>query len=408
MNTLISLLAAIATPVGLSSGNDDLESDRVQLLSGKELSGHAVYEDRKLVLLRKGSKVREITHDKIESVTSRARGIRTLMKALDGYDAWRVSDNEALARQAEELGLQDEAHNLWWRVLAVEPENVTAHEALGHKRSGKRWKVVHAGRKVRMDSVRELARDFGKAWEFSTSHFDLRTNLSLEQALDLTLDLERLYVEFYRLFAHELRLFETEERMQVYIHSDASSFPEQSGESGYFKGDLNRVTIDASKGLVMYLVVHEVTHQLIYNTAVEEHTRHGAIPGWVDEGLAEYMAGSYQGIPARLVIDTESLRHSWFRVQADAKKPLSLSRVLNLSGGDFAASSHRQLKYAQVYTLVCFCLQGQEGRYRKAFMLFLNGAYDGKGSSTDFKSALAVKKKRFEEQWRGYVLQIAG
>ena len=405
----LSLLPAVASGLPSGPSDDDLETDEVVLKDGKTLTGHVVYEDDERLVLRNGSKDREYEMAEVGEVTSRARAIRTLVREMDSYDPWRASDNEVLARRATELGLEAEARILWWRVLAEDPGNEAAHEALGHKKSGKTWRIEHAGRKVRMDKVRDLAEDFGKAWEFPTSHFELRSNLPLEQALDLALDLERLYVEFFRLFGKELMLYETEDPMRVQVHADAASFPERAGERGYFNPGSKLMIADASGGLTMYLIVHEMTHQLVYFTAVEERAHKGAVPSWVNEGLAEYMAGAYKGVPGRLAIDTEQRRRDSFGVHASAKKPLSLSRVINLGGGDFNASTGQALKYAQVYTLLHFCLHGQDGGYRESFMGFLRGAYDGRGSSTDFKRALDLKRnKDFEEEWLEYVVGMTG
>lgn len=389
---------------------EGIDSDRVVLNSGKKLVGHVVYEDEERLILRRGTKDREIAKNDVDEIESRARAIRTLVEEMLQFDPWRPSDNEQLALRASELGLEPEARVLWWRVLAYEPGNVAAHEALGHKKAGKTWRVLHDGRRVRMNKVRDIATDFGKAWEFSTSHFDLRSNLPLEQVLDLAIDLERLYVGFYDLFGKELALYETEDRMMVHVHADSASFPERAGEEGYFVGQTNLLTVDASNGLNMHLIVHEATHQLLYNTAVEERHYKGAIPAWANEGIAEYVASTTRGSQTgRLTLDVERMRRDAFQRQASARKPLSLSRVLNLGGSDFNASTNRDLKYAQVYTLVHFCLHGEDGRYREMFMSFMRSAYLGQGSTTDFKRAFGLKKNRgFEEEWRGYVLQRAG
>jgi len=408
--TLTFALFALLSFTPAPQRTEGIDSDRVVLKSGKELVGHVVFEDEERLVLRRGTKDREIEQGKIDEVESRARAIRTLVEEMVQFDPWRPSDNEQLALRASELGLDPEARVLWWRVLAHEPDNVAAHEALGHKKAGKSWRILHAGRRVRMDKVRDIATDFGKAWEFSTSHFDLRSNLPLEQVLDLAIDLERLYVGFYGLFGKELELYETEDRMMVQVHADSASFPERAGEDGYFVGQTNLLTVNASRGLSMHLIAHEATHQLIFNTAVEERRYKGAIPSWANEGIAEYVASMAGGShPGRLTLNAEQLRRDAFQRQASARKPLSLSRVLNLGDSDFNASTNRELKYAQVYTLVHFCLHGEDERYRDMFLSFMRSAYLGQGSATDFKRTFGLKKNRdFEGEWRGYVLQRAG
>jgi hypothetical protein len=92
-----------------------------------------------------------------------------------------------------------------------------------------------------------------------------------------------------------------------------------------------------------------------------------------------------------------------FQEQVGAKQSFDLQRVLSFSTGDYEASSDRDLKYAQSYTLVHFLLHGLQGRHRAGFFAYLRMVYQGKGSSTDLRNALDVDWRPLEKDWDAYV-----
>ncbi len=394
---LLLTCAVLAAPGG--------EEDLVRLKDGRELRGRVVFEDEATVVLRRGSRDTELRLAEVHGIESLTRALGALLDNTARSRPWDVADNELLAEQAQESGLAGEAEVLWWRVLAKEPENERAHRSLGHRKRGSGWSVPLGSRSVSAEKRLDLARDWGSAWELETLHYRLRTNLALEQALDLALGLERYYRSFYGCFARELRLFDVLSPMQIAVHADAASYPEHGAELGHYDAADDTVHVDFSGGMYWETLVHEMTHQLLYDTAVRERGNSGELPAWLDEGLAEYVAGSVTGMPATLAFEAGRPIERHFQVHARAEKPLSFSRVLNLSPGDFSASSDRELKYAQAYTLVHFALHGQDERYRGGFVRFLRGVYQGKGSSTDFKNSLGVEEREFERAWQQYVRQ---
>ena len=392
--------------VGLDPGDG---SDVVVLEGGKRLEGRVVYEDRELLILRQGSRDTEVEMRTVERVDSLVRNLDALLDRDLKASSTDVGESHMLAEQARESGLPGEAEVFAWRMLAKDPANETAHRFLEHKKRTTGWAVPLPGRAaVPFDKRLTLAKDWGNAWEFSTLHYRLRTNMPLDQALHLAIDLERLYLAFFELFAVELRLFEICEPMNVQIHADASSYPESANEVGRYEASNDTLYIDASVRFSMEVLVHEATHQLLYDTAIRERTYSGQIPGWLDEGLAEYVAGCAVGGPHQLHFEPGRVNMARFRTHAEAEEPYSLSRILAFSSADFWTSSRQDLKYAQVYTLVHFCLNADQARHRAAFFEFLRGAYRGQSSPTDFKKCLSVEEEEeWEKAWMRYVEERA-
>ena len=379
-------------------------SDVVVLQDGERLRGRVVYEDRERLILRQGSRDTELEMSTVEHVESLIRNLDALLDRDLKASPRDLGENHMLAEQARESGLTGEAEIFAWRMLAVDPANETAHRFLEHKKRPTGWVVPLEGRAaVPFDKRVTLARDWGNAWEFSTLHYNLRTNLPLDQALHLAIDLERLYLGFFELFAVELKMLEICEPMNVQVHADASSYPESANEVGRYEAANDTLYIDASVRFSMDVLVHEATHQLLHDTAIRERTNSGEIPGWLDEGLAEYVAGCSVGGPHMLRLEPGRANMARFRIHAEAEEPYPLSRVLTFSTADFWTSSRQDLKYAQAYTLVHFCLNGDVARHRAAFFEFLRGAYRGQSSSTDFKKCLSVDEQKWDGEWGRYV-----
>ena len=160
--------------------------------------------------------------------------------------------------------------------------------------------------------------------------------------------------------------------------------------------------VNASRGLNLGTIVHEATHAIFHATSVEKANGGGGFPGWLDEGLAEYMGTS-------LIVGTGSVSFEpgkpdpgYFQLHATAKKPYRMSRMLNMQTGDFVGGSKIGLKYAQSYSLVHFLLHGEKQAHREGFLKFIEGVYEGKSSSTHFKKCFDVKEKALEKAWHAH------
>lgn len=396
--------AALLLCLALAAGGD--ERDRVVLKTGKELRGRILLVDEERVVLRRSGRDQELARSAVERTESVRDGLAALLEDARPSRLARLDEVELLAARAEEYGLPGEAEALRWRMLALEPSCEAAHEALGHRRRGGRFVVPVDGRQVGLEERLALARDWGSAWTFGSLHYELRTNLPLGEALDLALELERLYAAFFALLGPELALREVCTRMRFQVHADRASYPEGAGETGRYDPDSDTVVVDASRGLELLTWTHEATHQLLSVTAFRERGAQGEIPPWVNEGLAEYFAtGVVGGPPLAFQAGLPCTRH--FRTQAGAQDAHDLKRVLAFSSTDFQAGSDQLLKYAQSYTLVHFLLHGEEGRYRQGFLAWLRLVYAGRGSTTELEKCLDVEWKPLERAWLAHVAREA-
>jgi hypothetical protein len=373
--------------------------DRVVLVNGKELRGRVLFQDDTTVVLRQGGRDTELARAEIQLLDTRLADLAVLLDNAERADLGRARDLELLAAQAEEMGLPGEAQVFWWRLVRLDPSREDARRALGHERRGAGWSLPLGRRRVDESRRHELARDWGTGWEFASLHYRLRTNLPLDVALDVLLDLERVYAAFLALFGAELRLHDVTRPLSVHLHADSASYPETANEFGTYDVAADVVHVNAAAGLDFTVLAHELTHQLLYDTAFREREgSSGCLPGWLDEGLADYVAAGVTGFPG-VEFEPGRKHAQYFDVHARTQRPLDLARVLTLSQGDYFASTERLQKYAQSYTLVHYLLHGDGARHHAGFTAFLRAVYAGKGSSTDLRKALGVDWRELERGW---------
>jgi hypothetical protein len=400
---LLLVLAAVSTVA------DGRPVDRVVLADGRELEGHVVYEDAERVILLEASREREIDRADVQSVDSVVRTLGELHERLDRVPEGNLAGRLELARFARARGLSGEAELLAWGVLALDPTNAEAHELLGHRLRGETWYVQDGNRRRRFADLAELRRDWGDAWELATTHYAVRTNLALRDAVRATLDLERTYRDVYAFLAPELGLLDVVRPLSARIHADEASFPETAGNRrSYFSRPEEALIVNASGGYDPAQLVHEGVHQFLWATGEGRRAGVAEVPPWLSEGLAEYAAAGIVGAPGRLsIVPGRGVLAHHFRRHAQADDPHSLSRVLAFGSSDFTGSSNVDLKYAQAYTLVHFLLDGQDGAHRDAFFDFLRSAWEGKASMTHFKSAIGVRERDLERAWTAHVEERA-
>lgn len=402
-SALAARAAVHATTTTSSTPGDELPADRVELQNGSKLQGRVVYQDEAVLILRDGSKERTIPMKDVKLVVSR------LGHQREAIERWLESKPEEtqsvrdLAQYCKRVGLHDDALLFQRFILCSAPEDEEARLALGHARRANGWSERSAGKWTDWRKIESMRSSWKTPWELRSSHYRLRTNLPMSDAVRALLDLECLYFAFYDLLGAEMMLRETVEPLEAHIHADAESFPvAYVGRSAYFDAGIDRLVVDASKGIQRGLLFHEAVHQLLFNTAVEAASSTGDLPAWLDEGLAEYMSLSMSGVASRATLDTEAIARNHFERHAAALESIELERLLVFGTDDFL-TPQSELKYAASYTFVHFCLHGQGEKFRRRFFDFMRGAYKGQGSPTHFKDALATPEDELERAWRAHV-----
>jgi hypothetical protein len=396
----------------LAPGDDVIETDTVFLNNGKSLTGRVVHEGDEYLILRKGSRDKEVLRADIQDVDSRVRNLHALLDRLEDIGPGGAADANAmveLARFAESGRLVGEARALYLRALLADPSHEAALAALGCRERKKHWSYKHGSKWYRTDELRTAVDSWKNRWTLESVHFQLLTNTPLDDAINTLIDLERFYRAFFAEFQQELTLLDPDEVLEIHSHGDDKSYPQPSdGRSAWF-GSSDRIThLNATRKPWREGLFHEATHHIFHMTTVRSRSGKGSIPPWLDEGLAVAWQTGLRGDLGYSDFDLSSIEARYFREQTGADKPYGFSRVLAFTTGDYFASKNPTLKYAQSYTLVHFLMYGNGGDRREVFMDFLRSAYEGKSSSTDFRDIIGYKSKdKFEEEWFESVAETA-
>ncbi len=388
-------------------GGGNYAADVVELRDGGELRGRVLVHNYDGVVLRQGSREREIPAEEIRTVDALESRLATVLEHLLVVRDDDVRALTDLARVCEARGLEAEAGILFHRVLTLDPDHERASEALGHRQRGEGRVVQHNGTWLRWDDRVARSGDWNDAWELETSHYRLRTNLLLEDALDAAIDLERFYLFYYELFGSELGIHHVTDKMEAHLHADPASFPAIGhGRRAYYDPAARRLVVDASGDIVRPKMLHEATHQLLEVSGAHRRSQQIPVPAWLSEGLAEYAALSAQGPPGRAWFRAGSVASMHAYEHSRAAEPVGLTRLLALGSGDFLSAKDAALYYAQSWTLVHLCMNDADDRYREAFFRYLLDVYAGKGTPAGFKE-LVASDEGFEAEWHAHARRLA-
>jgi len=391
----------------------------------------------------------------------------------DEERAWRAKlqkierdyavDLYKIARDALRLGHPTLTWQLVREVAFHDPDNASARSMLGYVQDKGRWTtpflkrmsvkgfVDHPrfgwidskqvaryekgerffnGQWMSAEKEAALRSDFNNAWEIGTEHFLVRTNLGLEQGVELSRQLE-VYQKFFML---EYAPF-FNSRQQIEKLLDIGARP-QWNESGRYRVSFYRNRdefvaalrsrmpgIEKANGLYMprdktayffseseaaqaaerqETMYHEVTHQLLGESRpgifdVGEHSDF-----WAVEGFPCYMESFVPGEQGGDVGDPRHIRIFWARrkiIEENEYRPMR--EFMKLGRTQFPLQAEA---YNQSAAMVHFFLNAEEGRYRDAFIHFLTVVYDpGKTRKPTLEDIIGVPYEALDRQFLDYL-----
>src|SRR5258706_4447757 len=294
------MLAALLASATLAAGGEVRPPDTVELEGGVKLAGRVVFENQDELVLRVGSNERTFPREKVVRFDSRFADLRGIHKRWRELAETDLAGTLALARRCRELKFEDEAQLFAWYVLSYSPKDAAAHEFLGHEKLHEDWVVVDGSRRWPWEKLLELRKDWKDAWELSSEHYRVRSNLPLHDAVIAVLEMECAYEAFYQLLGRPLRFHELVDPQLAQVHADEKSFPETVGNArSYYDRAGHVLLVNASGGFDRGAVVHEATHQLLDACMQNTRTARGDVPGWLNEGLAEFVRAATSGVARR-------------------------------------------------------------------------------------------------------------
>ena len=258
-----------------------------------------------------------------------------------------------------------------------------------------------------LSAVREasIRNDFRHCWKVLTDHFEIHTNHSLERGVELGRALEDFHQFFVREFAG---FFNTRQQMQALFNAGSKDLRGHGRRHviHYYRTRKEYISrlkrkqsnIEITNGIYMpgdriaYFyddpqnpsgllgtMFHEVTHQLLGESA-RSITKVGEQSDfWLIEGIACYMESFTRKSGKLTVGDPLHSRIHWARVrllEEDFYIPMARLTALGRREFQFGADSATLEKiYSQVSGMVHFFLHAQDGAYREAFITHLGQVY---------------------------------
>jgi hypothetical protein len=299
-------------------------------------------------------------------------------------------------------------------------------------------------RKTRWLPVAEADRlraDWDPPWQITTEHFQVQTNVPLGEAIEFGRRLERFYDVFFTLMAdvvgetlplarrlrsptltgdasyrqHQVLYFATKEQYVERVRSKLGADAEQS--LGYYdppRPGSNRATAyffrDAGGVLpVTATLYHEVSHQLLFETAGPNAFTKNVGNYWVFEGLGTYFETVTPKADGSLEVGGlvgERLAAAR-RTLADGRfEPLEVFLRLDQAGFNRPDRIHDH--YQQAMALAIFLMQADRQTHRDAFLEYVRDAYRGRIKRTTGRSLedrIGVAVREIDERYRAYLVR---
>lgn len=402
-------LLAILLIAPLVATNDG-GSDRVTLASGEVLTGRVVLEDaaRLVIVPRRGGKERVVP---LVDVRDAITVERTLRKMFERLDALATDDVEGLLDTADFAavrGVDSLARILRLRALLHDPTSKRAYEALDGAERSRGWQIRIDKTWYTIEELRSARKRWRDAMEHPTPHFVLRTDLPLEQALDLALDLERTYLAFYDLMRPTLPLRVFEERPEVRVYLEEGSYLEPSyGASSWFDWDANIVYVRAEEGATRRPLVYEATRALLRNAFYATKGAGGQVQMWADLGIAEVFAAAAQGEPGKTKLDLGTLSRQLYALHAQSNAEVGIDRVLVAAQAEFYVGTIAPRLRSRSYTLTDFLLFAEDATHREKFLRYVMSSFESQGSPTHFEKIFETDVEKIEAAWKKHVEEVA-
>ena len=311
----------------------------------------------------------------------------------------------------------------------IKQDDVARYEA-GERNLGNAW--------LSAEKEALLRQDFNRGWDIETEHFQIKTNVGLEEGVELGRKLETFYnyfistfAPFYNSPAQIRQLFDStngraktrSQRYEVhyfrkkeeYVERLISRIPQIAMTNGlyqledrtsyfYFDAEANN---DAT-------IFHEVTHQLMYESHLQKRDVGRDANFWIVEGIACYMESfTVTETPDGFeysVGDPCFIRFYWARhrvLQEEYYVPLQIFSRLGMIPYQTGSTPELQKRYSQASGLAHFFMHYQKGKYRIPLMHYLAQIYHSnptiQGNVQGLDELTGIPFPTLDRQYREYI-----
>ncbi len=246
------------------------------------------------------------------------------------------------------------------------------------------------------------------AHKLESEHYSALSNVSIEETRDALSKAETLYQAYSAFW--DVKAGPADKKLLLKIYSSRKELKRANPLSGwaeaFYREPYCHQYIEAeSENRPYHWMVHEATHQL--NNEVSQFK----LPQWAEEGIACYFSTTRMddGKMSLGVIDRDTYPVWWLssldlsgdlsRDKVD-KKIISIRSIVN-DEKPLKMNEHVNLYYIHWFSLVHFLLEGEQGKYRQAFMACVKTP-----SGLEAFEENIGPYQLIEPQWYQHLLQI--
>jgi hypothetical protein len=244
--------------------------------------------------------------------------------------------------------------------------------------------------------------------ELESEHYKAFSSISIEQTREALQKVETLYKTYTAFW--DVNAGPAGNKLLLKIYSSRKEFKRANPLSGwaeafYKEPYCHQYLETGSENRPYHWMIHEATHQL------NNEVSHFRLPQWAEEGIACYFSTSRMdnGRISMGIIDRGTYPIWWLsslglsgdlsRDKAE-KKIISIRSIVN-NEKPLKMSEHVNLYYIQWFSLVHFLLEGENGKYRQAFMACVKTP----SGLEKFEENIG-QYQLIEEQWYQRLLQL--
>ena len=308
------------------------------------------------------------------------------------------------AEAALESGGRAQAYQLACEALRADPQNELAR------------------RVVKQDSspTRNMKK-FGSNWILETEHFHITSTADKDATEQVGHRLEELHYVWRQLFAefwfteaelkrrfagqpsrlfeptHKVMLFANKQQYVDYLKRDE---PGIEVSLGYY-AERPRTAYFYADETTLPTQFHEATHQLFHES--ERRRRSAGLDDnfWVVEGIATYMESLQKGSGYYVVGGPGAYRLQFARYRALTEEQyVPLSELVNMGRAQMQASGANLARlYSQSAGLAHFFMDAQGGKYRQAFVQYLDQVYRDRADAATLARLTGQRYEALDEEY---------
>jgi hypothetical protein len=377
---------------------------------------------------------------------------------------WKLRREQAaslydLARKTEKAGHARAAFEMILAAIQADPNNEPVRRLLGYQKFHDQWRTPFEMRKQRLGQVwsdkfgwllkTHLPRyekgerfsdgrwisaeddakkhsDIRSGWDIDTEHYMIRTNQSIEAAVEMGVKLERLerlwrqlFIRYYASESDVAALFEGRYKLgfnqrrhdvvlfndrEEYLHALQEFVPNMGISIGMYYERTRRAYFFAGKESDDRTLYHEATHQLFHESRPVAPDVGYRANFWIVEGIAMFMESLRQEDGYYVFGGFEDQRLQAARTRLlDDHFYVPLKELTALGMEKLQAQPKIATLYSQAAGLTNFLIFYDGGRYRDALLAYLLAVYTGRDTPDTLAKLTGESYETLDKQYREFL-----